>query len=114
MWKSTLTTNDKLYYAHFTTYAMKGAALLLLVPGALAIQFPFEIPSFFKTKTAVLQQDIVEETPTPTTRIAIIGAGAGGSSAAFWISKAKERYGLDVEVDVYEKEAYVGGSTCGH
>jgi len=45
----------------------------------------------------------------PTPRVAIIGAGAGGSSAAFWISKAKERFGLDVAVDVYESSDYVGG-----
>ena len=42
-------------------------------------------------------------------RIAIIGAGAGGSSAAFWIAKAKERYGLDVVVDIFERSDYVGG-----
>jgi prenylcysteine oxidase/farnesylcysteine lyase len=42
--------------------------------------------------------------------VAIIGAGAGGSSAAFFISKAKERYGLDIDVHVYEKNDYVGGS----
>ncbi|KZT67749.1 FAD/NAD(P)-binding domain-containing protein [Daedalea quercina L-15889] len=42
-------------------------------------------------------------------RVAVIGAGAGGSSAAFWIAKAKERYGLDVEIDVYERNSYVGG-----
>lgn len=44
-----------------------------------------------------------------THRFAIIGAGAGGSSAAFWISKSKERFGHDIEVDVYEKENYIGG-----
>ncbi|KAH9926192.1 uncharacterized protein B0H18DRAFT_1006933 [Fomitopsis serialis] len=44
----------------------------------------------------------------PTERVAIIGAGAGGSSAAFWIAKAKERYGLDVEMDLYERNDYVG------
>ena len=87
---------------------MKGAALLLLVPGALAIQLPFELPSFFKYKQAVI--NVVEETPGVTSRVAIIGAGAGGSSAAFWIGKAKERFGIDVEVDVYDKEAYIGGS----
>ncbi|KZV76911.1 FAD/NAD(P)-binding domain-containing protein [Peniophora sp. CONT] len=42
-------------------------------------------------------------------RVAIIGAGAAGSSAAFFISKAKERFGMDVEVDVYEQNDYVGG-----
>ncbi|KAF6766488.1 Prenylcysteine lyase-domain-containing protein [Ephemerocybe angulata] len=87
---------------------MKGAALLFLVPGALAIQLPFEIPSFFKAKSAILQ-NVMEEVPTLHSRVAIIGAGAGGSSAAFWIGKAKERYGLDVEIDVYDKESYVGG-----
>lgn len=42
-------------------------------------------------------------------RIAIIGAGAGGSSAAFWVAKAKERYGIGIEVDLYERNGYVGG-----
>lgn len=40
---------------------------------------------------------------TPTKKIAIIGAGAAGSSSAFWIKKAKERHGLDVEVHVFDK-----------
>ena len=44
-------------------------------------------------------------------RIAIIGAGAGGSSAAFWVAKAKQRAGVSVEVDVFERENYVGGRT---
>ena len=51
----------------------------------------------------------VEETPTVLPRVAIIGAGAGGSSAAFWISKANERFGLGVAIDVYDKEEYIGG-----
>ena len=42
-------------------------------------------------------------------RVAIIGAGAAGSSAAFFIAKANDRFGLDVEVDVYEQNDYVGG-----
>jgi prenylcysteine oxidase/farnesylcysteine lyase len=42
-------------------------------------------------------------------RVGIIGAGAGGSSAAFWIAKAKERYGLDVAIDIYERDDYIGG-----
>ncbi|KAG9049768.1 hypothetical protein FS837_009184 [Tulasnella sp. UAMH 9824] len=45
----------------------------------------------------------------PPLRIAIIGAGAGGSSAAFWIQKAKERHGMDVQVDVFERLTRVGG-----
>ncbi|KAF8203830.1 Prenylcysteine lyase-domain-containing protein [Pholiota molesta] len=86
---------------------MKLHALLILVPSALAFQFPFKVPEFFSSKIPLTQ---VEETVVSTTpRIAIIGAGAGGSSAAFWISKAKERFGLDVEIDVYERSDYIGG-----
>lgn len=87
---------------------MKRATVALcLASSVVAIQLPFELP-FFKSKTAA--PSAVEEVPGSVPRVAIIGAGAGGSSAAFWISKAKERYGLDVEVDVYEKASYVGGS----
>ena len=42
-------------------------------------------------------------------KIAVIGAGPAGSSAAFWASKAKSRAGIAVEIDVYEREGYVGG-----
>jgi prenylcysteine oxidase/farnesylcysteine lyase len=42
-------------------------------------------------------------------KVAVVGAGAAGSSSAFWISKAKSRANVAVEVDVYEKEAYIGG-----
>lgn len=86
---------------------MRSFALLCLVPSvALAFQLPFKVP-FLKSKL------VVEEPISSSPRIAIIGAGAGGSSAAFWISKAKERFGVDVEVDVYEKESYIGGREFG-
>ena len=42
-------------------------------------------------------------------RIAVIGAGAAGSSSAFWIAKARERHGANVVVDVYEQSDYIGG-----
>lgn len=41
--------------------------------------------------------------------VAIIGAGAGGSSAAFFIAKAKQRYGVDVDIHIYDKNEFVGG-----
>ncbi|KAF5377177.1 hypothetical protein D9615_006339 [Tricholomella constricta] len=65
------------------------------------------IPFFTRNETLENAEEatVVQSVP----RIAIIGAGAGGSSAAFWISKAKERYGLSVEIDVYERETYIGG-----
>ncbi|KAI0683508.1 FAD/NAD(P)-binding domain-containing protein [Earliella scabrosa] len=77
---------------------------------AYAFQFPFKLPFFSNaaTQEPLAVPEVPEETTVPN-RIAIIGAGAGGSSAAFWIGKAKERYGLDVEVDVYDKNEYIGG-----
>lgn len=95
---------------------MKTPAVLLIATTALfptyAFQLPFKLP-FFSGVGATTQEPLgIPEVPVETAvpnRIAIIGAGAGGSSAAFWISKAKERFGLEVEVDVYEKNDYVGG-----
>lgn len=84
------------------------AALVCLVPGALAFQLPFEIP-FFKPQAPGRQAILPDDSPSASPRVAIIGAGAGGTSAAFWISKAKERFGLDVEVDVYDRANYIGG-----
>ena len=42
--------------------------------------------------------------------VAIIGAGAAGSSAAFWMGKANERNGLGIKIDVYEQMDRIGGS----
>ncbi|KAL0950720.1 hypothetical protein HGRIS_007496 [Hohenbuehelia grisea] len=77
----------------------------LLVGASYAFQLPFSVPFFTKQQVTTVEDSIVDATP----RIAIIGAGAGGSSAAFWISKAKERFGVDVEVDVFDLESYIGG-----
>lgn len=88
--------------------------ILLLSSTSYGFQLPFSLP-FFKTKgIAVYPESPADASTTP--RIAIIGAGAGGSSAAFWISKAKERFGIDVEVDVYDKESRIGGREfhCAH
>lgn len=77
--------------------------LLVAATPALAFQLPFKVP-FWQSN---LGQDTELISAAP--RIAIIGAGAGGSSAAFWLAKAKERFGLNLEVDIYESSSYVGG-----
>ncbi|CCM01254.1 uncharacterized protein FIBRA_03303 [Fibroporia radiculosa] len=79
-------------------------AVSLLGACTNAFQLPFHLPFF----TDSPQTPLLPAEP-PSNRIAIIGAGAGGASAAFWIAKAKERYGLDVEVDVFERNGYIGG-----
>lgn len=86
---------------------MRLILFVLLSGSSLAFQFPFNLP-FFRTQNDAPQL-VVSSDPKPP-KIAIVGAGAGGSSAAFWISKAKERFGLEVEVDIYDRESYIGGS----
>jgi prenylcysteine oxidase / farnesylcysteine lyase len=79
--------------------------IIAVLSGAVAaLQLPFSIP-FLKSKEHH-RSDTHDNTP----RVAIIGAGAAGSSAAFWIALAKKRFGLQVEIDVYEKSDYIGGS----
>lgn len=44
-------------------------------------------------------------------RVAIVGAGAGGSSAAYWTALAGARNQKNVTIDVFERSNYVGGRT---
>lgn len=90
------------------TLPTKLLLLTLFITSTVCLQLPFKLP-FFKQKEALT---IGQLEPDVTPRIAIIGAGAGGSSAAFWISKAKQRFGIDVEIDVYERASYIGGREC--
>jgi prenylcysteine oxidase/farnesylcysteine lyase len=85
---------------------MRYYVFVLLFSSSLAFQLPFKVPFFTQKQTRLEAQ---EPSAIGSPRVAIIGAGAGGSSAAFWISKARERFGVDVEVDVYEREGDVGG-----
>jgi prenylcysteine oxidase/farnesylcysteine lyase len=79
-----------------------------------AFQFPFKLPwgQTESPKSITTPEVQLSVNGTQPLRIAIVGAGAGGSSAAFWLAKAKERFGYDYEVDVYEKSNYIGGSEC--
>jgi hypothetical protein len=61
---------------------------------------------------AAADQYLLQPTVNTTNqlRVAIVGAGAAGSSAAFWIHRAVERLGKDITVDIYESSDYIGGS----
>ncbi|KAJ7101021.1 Prenylcysteine lyase-domain-containing protein [Mycena crocata] len=77
---------------------------LVVLPVVSSFQLPFKVP-FFNHSSG--QQPLQSANAKP--RIAIIGGGAAGASSAYWISKAQERFGIDVEVDLYERESYIGG-----
>lgn len=89
---------------------MKYVTVLFLISGIVAFEIPFFVPKFLKHKASASTVERTEVADVPITpRIAIVGAGAGGSSAAFWISKAKSRFGLGVDIDVYDRNDYIGG-----
>lgn len=90
------------------SFATRTILYVLLITPSIAFQFPFKLPFLKSTQTILVEEQVVNATP----RIAIIGAGAAGSSAAFWISKAKQRSEIDVQVDVYERASYIGGREC--
>ncbi|TFY73089.1 hypothetical protein EWM64_g10923, partial [Hericium alpestre] len=90
---------------------MRHPATLLLLAGSASAAF--QLPFLTNLWPSVPKLELND--PSASNRIAIVGAGAAGSSAAFWIAKAKERFGLEVEVDIYDKNSYVGGrSTTVH
>ncbi|KAG8818418.1 hypothetical protein FRC17_010843, partial [Serendipita sp. 399] len=85
-------------------------ALLLAVPACLAFDWAALLSGrYFASADQHVLQEPIAETHKPALRVAIIGAGAAGSSAALWISKAAERQGKEVVVDVFERRDYIGG-----
>lgn len=86
--------------------------LFLLVACGTAFEWPFKLPWVVSTSP----DQLVFEGPADTTtrvvrppRVAIIGAGAGGSSAAYWLSLSRTRANLTFDIDVYERSDYIGG-----
>ncbi|KZT42779.1 hypothetical protein SISSUDRAFT_846389 [Sistotremastrum suecicum HHB10207 ss-3] len=73
-----------------------------ILPCELGSNVFYQVQSYLESATSSIN------TP-PSHNVAIIGAGAAGSSAAFWIAKGKERLGADINVDIYESQDYVGG-----
>ncbi|KIJ30166.1 hypothetical protein M422DRAFT_187434 [Sphaerobolus stellatus SS14] len=83
--------------------------LLLLLPYSYGLNFPFSLPFASKHRAQV-----PIEAPAPFVKsphkVAIIGAGAGGSSAAYWLARAQNRTPEhELEVEIFEKEGYIGG-----
>ncbi|OJJ51397.1 hypothetical protein ASPZODRAFT_138495 [Penicilliopsis zonata CBS 506.65] len=55
------------------------------------------------------EQKPLGATRAPLKRVAIIGAGAGGSSSAYNLRKYADQSLLDVNITVFERASYVGG-----
>ncbi|CUA74616.1 hypothetical protein RSOLAG22IIIB_05623 [Rhizoctonia solani] len=53
----------------------------------------------------------LDEVAATSLKVAIVGAGAGGSSASYWLSLAKQRAaaGTNIDITVYEQNNRVGG-----
>ncbi|KAI3210596.1 hypothetical protein CBS147311_1371 [Penicillium roqueforti] len=58
---------------------------------------------------AAEQEQLREAASATPKRVAIIGAGAGGSFAAYQLRKLADEANIPVEITVYERESYVGG-----
>ncbi|KAK3496286.1 Prenylcysteine lyase-domain-containing protein [Neurospora crassa] len=77
------------------------AALLLFTSPALARRIPDD----------VIEGDNVDDRETPVRQVAIIGAGAAGSSAAYHLRKYAEQYNVNVNITIFEKTNHIGGRT---
>ena len=91
---------------------MRWTVYVLVAAGtAQALSLPFRLPSWlwFGSQSNALTIDSGKPWYNASKTVAIIGAGAGGSSTAFFIAKAKQRYGVDVDIHIYDKNELVGG-----
>lgn len=82
------------------------ALLLVAFPDLIIILTSHLRSHYF---TPLVLRDNIQQEVNHTFRVAIVGAGPGGSAAAFWISKANERSNLSTSVEIYEQENYIGG-----
>ncbi|EJD55206.1 FAD/NAD(P)-binding domain-containing protein [Auricularia subglabra TFB-10046 SS5] len=88
------------------------AGLVFLAASSNAFEWPFKLPWLASTAPDQVVFEAPSEPTAPTERpprVAIIGAGAGGTSAAFWLSLSKQRANHTFEIDVYDRSDYVGG-----
>jgi len=95
-----------------TNHDMRWTVYVLAAAGtAQALSLPFRLPSWlrFGGRSNALTIDSGKPWYNASKTVAIIGAGAGGSSAAFFIAKAKQRYGIDIDTHIYDKNELVGG-----
>ena len=91
---------------------MRWTVYVLVAAGtAQALSLPFRLPSWlrFGSSSNALTIDSGKPWYNASKTVAIIGAGAGGSSTAFFIAKAKQRYGVDIDIHIYDKNELVGG-----
>ncbi|PSR88704.1 hypothetical protein BD289DRAFT_452635 [Coniella lustricola] len=58
---------------------------------------------------SVVTQEVLQDAPSSVRQVAIIGAGAAGSSAAYHLSRYAATDGVDVNITIFEKTAHIGG-----
>jgi len=91
---------------------MRWTVHVLVAAGtAQALSLPFRLPSWlwFGSTSNALTIDPGKPWYNASKTVAIIGAGSGGSSTAFFVAKAKQRYGVDIDIHIYDKNEFVGG-----
>ena len=91
---------------------MRWTVYVLVAAGtAQALSLPFRLPSWlwYGSTSNALTIDSGKPWYNASKTVAIIGAGAGGSSTAFFIAKAKQIYGVDIDIHIYDKNEFVGG-----
>ncbi|XP_038603323.1 prenylcysteine oxidase 1 [Tachyglossus aculeatus] len=84
------------------------APLPVLFPVSFPVPFPVSFPVLLPVLLPLLcglQRGAARELPAPPHKIAVIGAGIGGTSAAYYL---RQKFGQDVQIDVFEK-GDVGG-----
>ncbi|KAF2466801.1 prenylcysteine oxidase-like protein 1 precursor [Lindgomyces ingoldianus] len=78
----------------------------LLTPLAAALSLPLS-EAFRRSGHETL--DELQPQEMSAKRVAIIGAGAGGSSAAYYLSQNATKAGIHADITVFERSSHIGG-----
>ncbi|TVY16749.1 Farnesylcysteine lyase [Lachnellula arida] len=88
-------------------YAGWNLMLVVAVLCGQSVGFFWRFNSF--TGVASTNTPELEEPLDTNKRVAIIGAGASGSSTAYYLQQFAERSGIPINITVFERSSYVGG-----
>ncbi|KAK6509380.1 hypothetical protein TWF481_004129 [Arthrobotrys musiformis] len=80
------------------------------VAGLLCTTY-FLIPGHASIVGPAGQQPFVLSEPQAAKRVAVIGAGAAGSSAAYYLNQYAKKHDIPINITIYERNNYIGGRT---
>ncbi|KAF3911688.1 hypothetical protein AA313_de0203676 [Arthrobotrys entomopaga] len=91
--------------------ASRSSRVAFVSLGALLCTTYLLLPGHASSLGSTGNEQFVLSEPAPSKRVAVIGAGAAGSSAAYYLKDYAQKHDFHVNLTIYERNSYIGGRT---